>query len=198
MHGAPKYTKNDTHVDYANPDAPKAGHLKQAAIGSFDTLNPYSIKGKAAQGLNLVYDRLMARVWDEPFSMYPLIAESYEMPEDRSEITFHINPDARFHDGSAITADDVLFSFETLKNEGRPNMRAVYRLVESAEKTGENGVRFAFGEGYDEETALILAMMPVLSQDWWEGKTFDATVLDVPNLNGLYGGFGRCRAQHNL
>lgn len=186
MHGAPKYTKNDTHVDYANPDAPKAGHLKQAAIGSFDTLNPYSIKGKAAQGLNLVYDRLMARVWDEPFSMYPLIAESYEMPEDRSEITFHINPDARFHDGSAITADDVLFSFETLKNEGRPNMRAVYRLVESAEKTGENGVRFAFGEGYDEETALILAMMPVLSQDWWEGKTFDATVLDVPNLNGPY------------
>jgi ABC-type oligopeptide transport system substrate-binding subunit len=125
MHGEPKYSQGDTHIDYANPDAPKGGHLKQAAIGTFDTLNPYSIKGKAAQGLNLVYDRLMARVWDEPFSMYPLIAESYEMPENRSEITFHINPAARFHDGSAITADDVLYSFKTLKNEGRPNMRAV-------------------------------------------------------------------------
>lgn len=186
MHGAPKYGADAPHLDYVNPDAPKGGRLKQAAIGTFDTLNPYSIKGKAAQGLNLVYDRLMARVWDEPFSMYPLIAESYEMPDDRSEITFHLNPKARFHDGSAITADDVLFSFETLKNEGRPNMRAVYRLVTTAEKTGENSVRFVFGEGRDQETPLILAMMPVLSKAWWAGRSFDSTTLQVPNLNGPY------------
>ena len=186
MHGTPKYSRADTHVDYANPDAPKGGTLKQAAIGTFDTLNPYSIKGKAALGLNLVYDRLMARVWDEPFTMYPLIAERYEMPEDRSSITFDLNPAARFHDGSPITTDDVLFSFETLKDEGRPNMRNVYRLVDRTEKLGENGIRFTFKDGYDRETALIIAMMPVLSKSWWDGRVFDSTILETPNLNGPY------------
>ncbi len=186
MHGAPKYSAADTHIAYANPDAPKGGHIKQSAIGTFDTLNPFSIKGKAAQGLSMVYDRLMGRVWDEAFSMYPLIAESYEMPEDRSEITFHLNPKARFHDGTPITAEDVLFSFETLKNEGRPNMRSVYRLVDKVETPTPLSIHFTFGEGYDRETALILAMMPVLSKAWWEGKTFDSSTLDTPNLNGPY------------
>lgn len=186
MHGTPKYNAQSTHLDYVNPEAPKGGSIKHSAIGSYDTINPYSIKGKAAQGLNLVYDRLMARVWDEPFSMYPLIAESYEMPEDRSSITFHLNPAARFHDGNAITAEDVLFSFETLKAEGRPNMRNVYKLVSTAEITGERSVKFTFGQGYDEETALIIAMMPVLSKSWWNGRTFDSTTLDIPNLNGPY------------
>jgi len=113
MTGIPKYTAESTHVDYANPNAPKGGTLKQAAIGTFDTLNPYNIKGKAPPGLDLVTDRLMARVWDEPFTMYPLIAEKVDVPDDRSGITFYLNPKARFHDGSSITADDVLFSFET-------------------------------------------------------------------------------------
>jgi ABC-type oligopeptide transport system substrate-binding subunit len=185
MHGAPKYTAEDTHLDYVTPDAPKGGDIKMSALGTFDTINPYSIKGKAAQGLNLVYDRLMRRVWDEPFTMYPLIAESYEMPEDRSSITFHINPKARFHDGTPITADDVIFSFETLKESGRPNMRRVYRLVEHAEKQG-NAVHFKFGEGYDRETALILALMPILSETYWNDKEFDSTTLDTINLNGPY------------
>ncbi len=186
MHGAPKYTAASTHLDTANPDAPKGGKIKMDAIGTFDTLNPYSIKGKAAQGLNLVYDRLMSRVWEEPFSMYPLIAESYEMPEDRSSITFHINPKARFQDGTPITAEDVLFSFETLKTEGRPNMRNVYRLVSKATKPDEMTVHFEFAEGYDRETALIMAMMPVLSKAYWETRTFDQTTLDIPNTNGAY------------
>jgi len=186
MHGAPKYNTTHRKVDYISPDAKKGGSVKMAAIGTFDTINPYSIKGKAAQGLNLVYDRLMRRVWDEPFTMYPLIAESYEMPDDRSSITFHINPAARFHDDTPITADDVLFSFNTLKESGRPNMRRVYKLVTTAEKQGENSVHFAFGEGYDRETALILALMPVLSKSYWEGKTFDSTTLDNINLNGPY------------
>ncbi|MFN3701447.1 MAG: extracellular solute-binding protein [Alphaproteobacteria bacterium] len=186
MHGTSQYDENSAHLSYANPDAPKGGHLKQAAIGTFDTINPYSIRGRAAQGLNLVYDRLMARVWDEPFTMVPLIAERYEMAEDRSWIIFHINPQARFHNGAPIKADDVLFSFETLKTDGRPNMRNVYRLVESAESIGDLSVKFAFGEGYDEETALIIAMMPILSKAWWEGRVFDSTTLDIPNLNGAY------------
>jgi len=189
MHGAPKYTSDSTHLDYANPAAAKGGKTTIAAIGTFDTINPYSIKGKAAQGLHLVYDRLMRRVWDEPFTMYPLIAKSYEMPEDRSAITFHLNPDARFHDGSPITADDVLFSFSTLKESGRPNMRRVYRLVETADKTEQDGlesVHFTFTSDHDQETALIIAMMPILSKTYWQDKEFDSTTLDTINLNGPY------------
>lgn len=186
MHGQPKYGAGFTHLDYANPDAPKGGTLKQAGIGTFDNLNPYAIKGKAADGLNLVYDRLMARVWDEPFTMYPLIAEKVDIPEDRSSITVHINPAARFHDGSPVTADDVLFSFETLRDHGRPNMRRIYKLVDETKVIDERTVYFHFGEGYDRETVMILAMMPVLSKAWWDGKEFDSTILEQPLLNGPY------------
>ncbi len=186
MHGAPKYTAADTHLSYVNPDAPKGGAITHGAIGTFDTVNPYAIKGKAAQGLNLVYDRLMARVWDEPFTMYPLIAQRVEVADDRSAITFHINPKARFHDGSPITADDVLFSFETLKTSGRPNMRRIYKLVSNAEKTAPLTVHFALGPGFDQETVMILAMMPVLSKTYWEGRSFDSTTLSPPILNGPY------------
>jgi microcin C transport system substrate-binding protein len=170
MHGEPKYSANDTHLEYANPDAPKNGTLKQAAIGTFDTLNPFSIKGKAAQGLNMVYDRLMGRVWDEPFTMYPLIARGYTMPDDRSSITFYLNPKARFHDGAPIAVQDVVFSFETLRDHGRPNMRKVYRLVENHTLVDSDGIQFSFSEGYDRETALILAMMPVLSKSYWSAR----------------------------
>ena len=186
MHGNAKYSANDTHLNYANPDAPKGGALKSAAIGTFDTLNPYNIKGKAPTGMNLIYARLMARVWDEPFTMYPMIAKSYDMASDRSWISFTLDGRARFQDGTPITADDVLFSFETLKEQGRPNMRQIYRLVTNAEKTAPDTIKFTFGDGYDEETALILAMMPVLSKAYWEERNFDATTLDTPNTNGPY------------
>lgn len=186
MHGSPKYGPEATHLDYANPDAPKGGTIRMAGIGTFDTLNPFSIKGRAAEGLSLVYDRLMMRVWDEPFTMYPLIAESVDVPDDRTSITFHLNPKARFQDGSPVTADDVLFSFETLKKEGRPNMRRVYGLAVSAEKTDERSVKFTLGEGRDRETVMIFAMMPVLSKAYWEKRVFDSATLDVPLLNGPY------------
>ena len=186
MHGDAKYSADDTHLAYTNPNAPKGGTLKSAAIGTFDTLNPYNIKGKAPTGMNLVYARLMARVWDEPFTMYPMIARSYEMAENRSWISFTLDERARFQDATPITADDVLFSFETLKDQGRPNMRQIYRLVTSAKKTAPDTVKFTFGEGYDEETALILAMMPVLSKAYWSERNFDSTTLDIPNTNGPY------------
>lgn len=186
MVGTPKYNKTNTHLDYANPDAPKGGVLKQqATLSSFDTLNPYSIKGRAAQGLNMTTDQLMARVWDEPFTMYPLIAERVEMPDDRSSITFYLNPKARFHDHSPITVDDVLFSYETLKEYGRPNQRRIYKLA-TPETIGERGIKFSFSEGYDRETALIFTLMPVLSKKYWEGKKFDATTLEAPLGNGPY------------
>lgn len=186
MTGQPKYGPQNTHVDYANPDAPKGGTLKQAAIGTFDTLNPYNIKGKAPMGMDLVTDRLMARVWDEPFTMYPMIAQSVTVPADRSSITFHLNPKARFHDGSSITPDDVIFTFETLKESGRPNMRRIYKLVSKIEKPDERSVKFSLGEGYDRETIMILALMPVLSKTYWSGKTFDTTTLTPFLSNGAY------------
>jgi len=186
MTGSPKYGPKDTHVDYANPDAPKGGVMKQAAIGTFDTLNPYNIKGKAAQGLDLVTDRLMARVWDEPFTMYPLIAEKVDVPADRSAITFFLNPKAKFHDGSPILADDVLFTFETLKQYGRPNMRRIYKLVAKADKIDNRTVKFTLGPGYDRETIMILAMMPVLSKAYWTGKKFEETTLTPFLSNGAY------------
>lgn len=185
MVGTPKYSEKDTHLEYANPDAPKGGILKQAAIGNFDTLNAYSIKGKGAQGLNLVTDQLMARVWDEPFTMYPLIAQNVDVPDDRSSVTFTLNPRARFHDGSPITAEDVLFSFETLKTEGRPNMRRIYKLA-TPEKLAERKIKFSFSKGYDRETAMIFMLMPVLSKKYWEGKTFDTTTLEAPLGSGPY------------
>ena len=186
MHGLPKYEATSTHLDYTNPQAEKGGHLKQSAIGTFDTLNPYSLKGTAAQGLNLVYCRLMTRVWDEPFTLYPSVAGSYETNEERSFITFHLNPDARFQDGTPITADDILFSFETLREKGRPNMRQVYSIVDRAAILSPASIAFTFNDGHDRETALIIAMMPVLSKSWWADRDFDSTVLDVPNTCGPY------------
>lgn len=186
MTGAPKYGPDAPHLDYANPDAPKGGTLTQAVNGTFDSLNPYAIKGVAAQGLAFYYDRLMQRVWDEPFTLYPLIAQNTEVPDDRSSITFTLNKAARFHDGSPITAADVIFSFETLRDHGRPNMRRVYKLVERAEILPDGRVHFALGEGYDRETVMIIAMMPVLSKTWWSGRTFDSATLEAPLSNGPY------------
>ncbi len=186
MHGTPKYTEKSAHLEYANPDAPEGGRFIYSALGTFDTVNPFSIKGKAAEGLDYIYDRLSIRTWDEPFTLYPLIAERFDIAQDRSSLTVHINPKARFHDGSPITAEDVLYSFDTLKNEGRPNMRRVYRLVKHAAKTDSMTVHFDFGDGYDQETPLILAMMPVLSKAYWKDRTFDSTTLDAPLSNGPY------------
>ncbi|HRQ61323.1 MAG TPA: extracellular solute-binding protein, partial [Alphaproteobacteria bacterium] len=186
MHGTPKYKVTDTHLSYANPDAPKGGTLKQAGLGSFDSLNPFAIKGKAADGLELTYDRLMARVWDEPFTLYPLIAAKAEVPEDRSSITFTVDKRAKFQNGTPITAADVLFSFETLKEHGRPNMRRVYTLVKEAKILEDGRVRFTLGEGYDRETVMILAIMPVLSKAYWEGKPFDSATLALPVTSGPY------------
>lgn len=186
MHGSPKYTAQDTHLSYVNPNAPKGGTLKMSAIGAFDNLNPFTIKGVAADGLELGFERLMRRVWDEPFTMYPLIAQRADVAQDRSSVTFYINPEARFHDGSPITAQDVQFSFETLREFGRPNMRKVYKLADKVEVKNDHEIYFHFGEGHNRETVMIFAMMPVLSKTWWSGRTFDQTLTDIPLLSGPY------------
>lgn len=186
MTGAPAQKPEDMSLSYADPNAVKGGDLKQSEIGTFDTVNPYSIKGKAASGLNLIYDKLMARSWDEPFTLYPLIAEKIELTEDRSEMIIHINPKAKFNDGTAINADDIIFSYETLKELGRPNMRRVYQQVSSVTKIESHTVKMVFGDDYNQETAMIMAMMPVLSKAWWQGRDFEETLLEMPNSSGPY------------
>lgn len=186
MVGTPMMPPDFTHFNYANPHAAKGGTLRQAIIGNFDTLNPFSLKGTAAQSLNLVYDRLMIRSWDEPFTLYPLIAESVDVPQDRSSITFTLNAKATFQDDTPITANDVLYSFQTLKDNGRPNMRNIYKLVTKVEKLSDRKIKFTLSKDRTNETVMILAMMPILSEKWWAGQDLNKTILTPPNSTGPY------------
>lgn len=188
MHGQPKYQADFTHLDYVNPQAPKGGTLRQAEIGTFDSLNPFLIFGQAPRTIRSLplYDPLMRRVWDEPFGLYPLIAERVALAPKRKGVTFFLNPKAQFHDGHAITIEDVLFSFHSLKKHGRPNMRRVYHLVKQVKAHDDQTVTFFFGDGYDQETALILAMMPIFPAHEWQDKDFSKTSLVIPLGSGPY------------
>jgi microcin C transport system substrate-binding protein len=195
MHGTPKYGVDFSHFDYADPNAPKGGTLKLGATGTFDSLNPFIVRGTPPLGvgtgyMSLVYESLMARSWDEPFSLYGLIAESVQMADDRSSVIFTINPRAHWQDGKPITADDVLFSYHTLRDKGRPNHRTYYKKVTAAEKLGERQVKFAFKKNadgsIDREMPLIMALMPVLPQHDFASQKFDQTTLRVPVGSGPY------------
>ena len=187
MHGAPKYGADFTHFDYVNPDAPKGGVFRRALAGTFDSLNPFIIKGVRGYGRHLVFETLTRRAWDEPFSLYGLIAESIEVPDDRSSVTFVLRPQARFHDGSPVTADDVVFSWETLKEHGRPNHRLYYRQVRRVERPDERSVRFVFdAESPDRELPLIMGLMPILSKAYYESVSFEETTLEPPLGSGPY------------
>lgn len=186
MHGAPKYAAGFDHLDYVNPDAPKGGTLRQGVTGGFDNLNRFALSGRPAAGLHLLYDSLMRRVWDEPFSLYPLIAERVSMPPDRASVSFTLDPRAQFHDGSPITVDDLLWTFRTLRDESRPNFRNAYSQVESVEKSGPRRVTFRLKPSATREIPLILGMMPVLPRADWQGRDIAATRLDPPLGSGPY------------
>ena len=187
MHGAPKYGPDFQHLDYANPDAPKGGELRRAVTGTFDNLNPFIIKGVAAPGRHHFFESLLKRTWDEPFSLYGLIAESINVPDDRSSVTFSLRPEAQFHDGSPITVDDVIFSWETLKEQGRPNHRLYYNKVRKIERPDARSVRFIFDtETPDRELPLILGLMPIVSKAYYSSVTFEKTTLTPPLGSGPY------------
>ncbi|GLK57570.1 ABC transporter substrate-binding protein [Methylopila capsulata] len=176
MHGAPALAPGFDHLPYANPDAPKGGRVTYGWLGAFETLNPFGYRGTPAQGLKAnVYESLLARSYDEPFSLYGLIAESVELPDDRSSITFHLNPKARFSDGEPITADDVIFTFELLRERGHPSFRTNYRRVRSASAEDERTVRFDLTGSDDREMPLILGLMPVLPRHAIDPQTFEET-----------------------
>lgn len=186
LHGQPQYGPDFRHFDYVNPDAPKGGEVRLAAIGSFDTFNPYIIKGQPAAGLGFIFESLMTSSANEAFTEYGLIAETIEIPEDRSYVAFTLRPEARFHDGTSITADDVIFSFQTLKSKGRPFFRFYYANVVGVEKLGERQVKFLFSEGENRELPLIIGQMPVLSKAYWQDREFEATTLEIPVGSGPY------------
>ena len=186
MYGDLKYGPAFTRFDYTNPDAPKGGDVKLAAIGTFDSLNPFILKGVPAAGIGQVFDTLMDSSSDEPFSEYGLIAETVEVPADRSWVGFTLRPEARFRDGSPVTADDVIWTFETLKTKGHPFYRAYYAKVVKADKLGTRTVKFTFAPGENRELPLIVGQLPVLSKSYWSAHEFEKTTLEPPLGNGPY------------
>lgn len=187
MHGEPKEEADFSHFPYVNPEAPKGGRARFAVQGSFDSLNPLIVKGVAAEGLReYLYESLMARAYDEPFTLYGLIAEGVETPPDRSFVEFTLNPAAKFSDGTPITVNDVIFSHAVLRDHGRPNHRSYYKKVTKVEKTGERKVRFTFDGSGDREMPLIMGLMPVLPSHLLNADTFEKTTLKAPVGSGPY------------
>lgn len=186
MHGEPLYPPGFTHFNYVNPDAPKGGTIRFGAVGTFDSLNPFIVRGTAAVGLReYVFESLMARGYDEPFTLYGLLAEAIDTPPDRGSVTFHINPKARFSDGSPVTVEDVVYSLETLRDKGRPNYRTYYSKVVRIERPAPGAVKFVL-DGADREMPLILGLMPIFPKHVYEKQPFDRTSLDLPVGSGPY------------
>lgn len=184
--GIPKYGNDFKHLDYTNPNAPKGGVLKRSVIGSFDTLNPFILQGTSAKGKEYVFESLMSRVWDEPFSLYGLVAEYIEFSEDHSWVGYHIRKEARFHDGSPITSEDVAFSFNTIR-EHSVRYKTYFKGITRVETNGPSYVRFYLdSEKSSKETPFLLSMMSILSKKYFDGKDFKKTGLTPIMGSGPY------------
>ena len=185
MHGSPKYDKDFKNFDYVNTNAPKGGSIKLHAIGSFDTLNNFILKGSPAANLSQVHDSLLVQSFDEPFTMYGLIAETITVPEDRSWVIFKIRKQAKFHDGSQIKVEDIIWTLNTLKEKGHPFFKFYYGSVKEAKKISENEVKFIFQGETNLELPLIIGQMKILSKNYWENK-FENVLLESPIGSGPY------------
>jgi peptide/nickel transport system substrate-binding protein len=187
MHGAPALPAGFKQMPYANPDAPKGGRLVWGLLGTFDSLNPLIVRGLAIQQVRgFVVESLMARGNDEAFTLYGLLAKTVETDDARSYVTFHLDPRARFADGKPVRAEDVLFSWELLRDKGRPNHRQYYSKVAKADAPDPLTVRFDFGGASDRELALILGLMPVLPRHAVDPATFEETTMTGPLGSGPY------------
>ena len=180
----PKYAAAFPHFDYVNPTAPKGGTLRLAVDGTFDSFNSFIPKGNAASTGSV--ETLLVNSADEPFTAYGLVAETMEWPADRSWVIFNLRPEARWHDGTPITADDVVWSFETLVEKGMPFYRYYYSAINSAEALNKHRVRFNFKESGNQELPLIAGQLPILPKNYWKSRDFSATTLDPPLGSGPY------------
>ncbi|QRM30532.1 ABC transporter substrate-binding protein [Microvirga sp. VF16] len=176
----PKYPQGFPHFNYVNPNAPKGGLVRLGALGTFDSFNVVvaGVKGSPEQGLGLIYETLTTSALDEANASYGLLAESFSFPEDYSSASFRLRPEARWHDGKPVTADDVIFSFEVLKTNS-PTYAFYYANVTKAEKVGEREVRFTFDEKGNRELPQIMGQLMVLPKHWWEGTAPDGRKRDV-------------------
>ncbi len=179
MYGAPELPADFTHMPQVNPEAPKGGRIVFAESGGYDSLNPVIRKGNAPWQLRfMLFETLMGRSYDEPFTLYGLLAESVETPPDRSWVEFTLRPEAEFSDGSPVTIEDVMWSYEILGTEGHPRYAGAWQKVASMEQTGPRSLRLTFSED-DRELALIMGMRPILKKAQWEGVDFAESGVDI-------------------
>ena len=188
--GELKYGADFQHLDYVNPDAPKGGEISLWGFGSFDSMHPYSTKGRSGQYSSIFFESLLEGSSDEPDSVYGLVAESLEYPEDRSEVIFNMRPEARFSDGSPLTAADVVFSYEVLRDKGLPSFRAVIeKQIESAEALGPHRVKFTFKDGVPtRDLPQTVGGLPIFSEAYYEtsGADFEESTLTPAIGSGPY------------
>ena len=187
--GELKYGPDFKHFEYVNPDAPKGGRLSMvgpAGTITFDSFNPFILRGDAAQGLDVLFDTLMVRANDEPDAVYGLIAKSAAVAADRRSVTFELRPEAKFSDGSPVTPEDVAFTFETLKAKGHPQYRISMRNVVRAEVLEPHKIRFEFEGDNLRDLPLIVATLPVLSKAYYQSHDFEQTTLEPPLGSGPY------------
>jgi len=185
-YGELKYQKDFAHFEYASPDAIKGGSMVRYSIGSFDNLNPFILKGIAAAGATTLYDTLTVSSLDEAFAHYGLLAESIEEADDKRWVIFRLHKSARWHDGVALTAEDVVWTFDTLKEQGHPKYKNYYAAVAKAEALDSHTVKFSFSEGNNPELPLIIGQLAILPKHYWEGKDFAKTTLEPPLGSGPY------------
>ncbi len=188
LNAIPKYPEHFSHFDYVNPNAPKGGDLRMAGFGTFDSLNPFLDHGTPAVGLDQVYESLAQRSEDEAFSLYPLLAQSFEFdPDHFSWIIFHLNPKAHFSNGAPLRARDVVFSYHALTEQGDPGYRVMFSAIRSATILDPETVRFDFKGDQDRTLPLLLAsQLPVLSADFYQTHPFNQTTLNPSPGSGPY------------
>ena len=183
----PKYPPGFTHFDYVEPNALKGGDVVLAGFGSFDKLNPFTLKGVSADGsLDLVFETLMEQSWDEPYSLYAHVAQDIKLAPDRLSVTFRLDPRARFSDGKPVLAEDVKYSFDMLKsNLAHPRFRFYWADITRAVVLGPRELRFDFARA-NPELHLIVAQIPIFSRAWTGNKPFDQVVTERPIGSGPY------------
>ncbi|SFB85541.1 microcin C transport system substrate-binding protein [Marinospirillum celere] len=186
LHGEPKYPADFEHLDYVNPNAPKGGRMRQATLGTFDSLNPFIIQGTPATGLGNLYDSLTYNTSDEPFTEYGLLAKCMRLDAEGKWIEFQLREEARFNDGQPVTAEDVAFTFERLRTQGRPFYRAYYADITEIEVLDSQRIRFQLGNVNNRELPLIIGQVPILPKHYWEDRDFRQATLEKPVGSGPY------------
>jgi microcin C transport system substrate-binding protein len=184
--GPPKLPADFTHFPYVNPDAPKGGTVVLAASGSFDSFNPFVVRGTAAAGIGMVWDSLLANNPDEASAMYAHLAQSVEVAPDHMSVAFTLRPEAHFNDGTPVTAEDVAWTFRTMREKGRPSFRAYYADVTDATVEGDRRVVFHFKSAANRELPMILGQLDILPEHWWKGRDFSAPLTEPPLGSGPY------------